>query len=211
MTNKSQSFFDKVSRKSSKAPKELRGTALKALEATQSHLDREKSVLDFGCGVGDLTNAIAEKVKAVHAIDTSSGMLEVARARASQRSIGNVKFAQSDLSDVDHPDGVFDVVTAFNVLHYVEDTRAASSRISELLSPAGLFISSTACLDERISLLGTLALVLSKFKVMPDMKFYAESELEEMIASGGFQIVEARKLSKLPDYFIVAEKKDGEC
>ncbi len=209
MTNKSQSFFDKVSRRSSKVPKELKGTALKTLEATQSHLTREKSVLDFGCGVGDLTNAIAEKVKAVHAIDISSGMLEVARARASQRGIGNVTFVQSDLLDVDHPEGGFDVVTAFNVLHYVEDTAAASRRISELLSPGGLFISSTACLGERRSLLGTLVFILTKLKVVPYMRFYAKSELEDMIARGGFQIVEIRKLSKLPEYFIVAQKMEA--
>ncbi len=208
MTNKSQSFFDKVSRRSSKVPQELKGTALKTLEATQSHLASEKSVLDFGCGVGDLTNAIAEKVKTVHAIDTSSGMLEVARARAGQRGIENVKFEQSDLSDVDYPDGGFDVVTAFNVLHYLEDTRAASRRISELITPGGLFISSTACLGERRSLLGTLVLILTKLKVMPYMRFYAESELEDMISSGGFQIVETGKLSKLPDHFIVAQKKE---
>jgi hypothetical protein len=45
-------------------------------------------------------------------------------------------------------------------------------------------------------------------KVMPSMRFYAESDLEDMIASGGFQIVETRRLCKLPDYFIVAEKID---
>jgi hypothetical protein len=41
------------------------------------------------------------------------------------------------------------------------------------------------------------------------MKYYKESELESLIASGGFQIVEAKRLSKLPDYFIVAKKSSS--
>ena len=57
-------------------------------------------------------------------------------------------------------------------------------------------------------MLGILVMILTKMRVMPDMRFYKKSELETMIASGGFRIVESRKLSKLPEYFIVAEKTD---
>jgi 2-polyprenyl-3-methyl-5-hydroxy-6-metoxy-1,4-benzoquinol methylase len=206
MKNKSVAFFDRVSSKASKAPKELGETARKTVECARAYLSREKAVLDFGCGAGDLTIAIAQNAKSVRAIDTSPGMLEVARARSGARGIENVEFAKEDLHDVDHRRGSIDVVTAFNVLHYVEDTQGTCRRINELLSPGRLFISATACLGEKRTLLGTLALILTKLKVMPNMRFYKESELETMIASGGFRIVETRRLSKLPDYFIVAEK-----
>lgn len=206
MKNRSITFFDRVSSKSSKAPKELGETARKTVECARAYLGREKAVLDFGCGAGDLTIAISQNAKSVRAIDTSPGMLELARARSGARGIENVEFANEDLDAVDHRRGSFDVVTAFNVLHYVEDTQGISRRINELLSPGGLFISATACLGEKKTLLGTLALVLTKLRVMPDMRFYKESELETMIASSGFRIIETRRLSQLPDYFIVAEK-----
>lgn len=206
MKNKSQDFWDRVSSRSSKPQKELGGTFLKTVEATERHLTGENVVLDFGCGTGDLTMAVSRRVKAVHAVDTSSGMIDVARARASQCEVGNVDFAQSSIFDDCHLEGAFTIVTAFNILHYVEDTQKVSRRISNLLGPGGLFISSTACLGERRTLLGTLGLILTKLGIMPDMKFFKESELEDLIARGGFQIVETEELSRLPDYFIVAKK-----
>jgi len=206
MKKKSQDFWDRVSRRSNKPPKELSRTALKTVEATQRHLTSEKVVLDYGCGRGDLTFAIAQRVKAIHAIDTSSGMIDVARTRGSQLACGNVNFAQSSIFDEGHLEGAFTVVTAFNVLHYIEDTLKVSKRICNLLAPGGLFISSTACLGERRTLLGTLGLILIKLGIIPDTKFFKETELEDLIASGGFRIVETEELSRLPDYFIVAKK-----
>ena len=122
MTNKSKNFFDKVSSRSSRERKELRGTALKTIEAARRHLSSEQEVLDFGCGTGDLTLAIVEIVKSVQAIDTSPGMLEVAQARAGD--VGNVTFTNSSIDDVRRPENAFHVVTAFNVLQYVEDIEA---------------------------------------------------------------------------------------
>jgi 2-polyprenyl-3-methyl-5-hydroxy-6-metoxy-1,4-benzoquinol methylase len=163
MKNNSVAFFDKVSRKSSKAPKELGGTARKTVECSRAYLSRDKTVLDFGCGAGNLTISIAQNAKFVRAIDTSPGMLELARARSGARGIGNVEFAKDDLDDADHRRGCFDVVTAFNVLHYVEDTQGTCRRINELLSPGGLFISATASLGERKTFLGTLVFILTYY------------------------------------------------
>ncbi len=62
-----------------------------APEFTKKYIASDKIVLDYGCGTGDLTIAIAENVKSVYAIDTSSGMIEVSKAKASQSGIRNVK------------------------------------------------------------------------------------------------------------------------
>lgn len=177
------------------------------MESAQRHLSSGQEVLDFGCGTGDLTLAIAEMVKSVQAIDTSPGMLEVAQAKASD--VGNVEFANSSIDDVRRPQNPFHVVTAFNVLHYVEDIEADARNVGNLLSPGGLFISSTACLGERRSLLGFLVLALTKLGIMPTTRFCRKSELENSISSGGFQIIESVKLSSLPEYFIVAKKIDA--
>jgi 2-polyprenyl-3-methyl-5-hydroxy-6-metoxy-1,4-benzoquinol methylase len=207
MKNKSKNFFDKISSRSSRERKKLRGTALKTIEAARRHLSSGQEVLDFGCGTGDLTLAIAEIVKSVQAIDTSPGMVEVAQAKASD--VGNVKFTNSSIDDVRRSGDTFHIVTAFNVLHYVEDIEADARRVGDLLSPGGLFISSTACLGERISFLGLLVLTLGKLRIMPEMTFFKKSELEKLVSSGGFQIIETVKLSRLPEYFIVAKKKEG--
>jgi len=208
MKNKSHDFWDKISSQSNLSSNRLSGTALKTVEFTKKYLASDKIVLDYGCGTGDLTIAIAENVKSVYAIDTSSGMIEVSKAKASQSGIRNVNFTKSSIEEVGHLKGEFDVIMAFNILHYIEDTQEVCRKINELLPPSGLFISSTVCMGERRSIIGALIFILTKMRIMPKTKSFKTSELENLIASGGFEIVETEKLSMLPDYFVVAKKKD---
>lgn len=102
-------------------------------------------------------------------------MLEVAQARASD--VGNVTFTNSSIDDIRRSENTFHVVTAFNVLQYVEDIEADARKFANLVSPEGLFISSTACLSERRSLLGLLVLALTKLGIMPKTRFCKKSEL----------------------------------
>ena len=166
-------------------------------------------MLDFGCGAGELTVEIARGVRAVRGIDTSGGMLERARARAAVHGVANIEFAQSALFDDQERAGQFTAVTVFNVLHYLDDIGEASRRISELLVPGGVFISATACLAERRTVLGAAARVLSSLRIMPRTRFFKEAELADLIAHSGFQIVQTERLSDLPDCFIVAKKSDA--
>jgi 2-polyprenyl-3-methyl-5-hydroxy-6-metoxy-1,4-benzoquinol methylase len=202
MKKRPQSFWDRVS-KMSRAPKKLGRTARKTVDALQKHLSKESVILDVGCGPGDLTMAIVQNVAFVHAIDTSPGMIEVATTRASKQRAGNVEYVQGNLSAVRPHEGGF---TAFNVLHYIEDIPEAARKIGKLLAPEELFLSSTVCLGDRRSFLVALTLILTKLRVMPVTHFFKQIELVELIASGGFQIVAAKKLSSLPEYFIVARK-----
>lgn len=206
MQDKSQRFWNTLSSRTSREPEELSGTSLQTVEATLHHLSPTDAVLDYGCGTGDLTAAVAARVKTVRAIDTASGMIEAAREKAQQRRVENIRFEHASIDGLDAPDGSFQAVTAFNVLHYVDDVQMVSRRICDLLVPGGLFISSTACMGERVSLLGTLVRFATKLGLVPDITYYKEPELEALIASGGFRIVEAKELSMLPDYFIVAKK-----
>jgi 2-polyprenyl-3-methyl-5-hydroxy-6-metoxy-1,4-benzoquinol methylase len=201
----SVAFFDKVSRRS-KNPSKLGDVANKTIQLSKAHLTREQIVLDFGCGPGALTNALAPSVAHIHAIDTSAGMLEVARAQAAEGNIDNVEYAQRDLFDDRLTDGSFDVVLAFNVLHYIDEMPALMARVHALLKPGGLFISSTACIGEKFTLLGALVFVVTGIGLVPKMRFYRVTELEGLFGAGGFDIVDARTLSKLHERFIVAKR-----
>jgi 2-polyprenyl-3-methyl-5-hydroxy-6-metoxy-1,4-benzoquinol methylase len=190
----------------SRMPEELGSTACKIVDASQEYLSKESVVLDVGCGPGSLTMAIAQNVASVHAIDSSSGMVEVAKARADCLGTLNVNFLQESLSDVVARDGTFTAVTMFNVLHYIKDVPEAARQIEKLLAPGGLFLSSTACLGERRSILGVLTWILTKLRIMPDTHFFKQAELANLIACGGFQIVVTKNLSPLPECFVVAKK-----
>tara|TARA_B100000780_G_C21095187_1_gene441648 strand:+ start:1095 stop:1721 length:627 start_codon:yes stop_codon:yes gene_type:complete len=202
--NKSEKFFDKVSSKSKSEPDE---TASKIIEATKEYLAKDNYILDFGCGSGSITNKIANEATAIDAIDISDGMLEFAKEHAKADSISNVNYVKSSIYDERFDNKQYDVILAFNVLHYIDDIPRLINRINTLLKPNGVFISSTACLKERKSIISYLVLLLGKIGIIPKMYFYKINELESLITNEYFDIIKSKKLSKLPEYFIVTRSK----
>ncbi|MBM3759503.1 MAG: class I SAM-dependent methyltransferase [Acidobacteria bacterium] len=206
MSRKTQNFWDKVSGLSRSSPKEPGPVARKTVNAALEHLSKDSAVLDVGCGSGELTLAIARNVVSAHAVDPSSGMIEVANAKLGEQGAANVVFAQGDLSTLQDRKGTFTAVIAFNVLHYMQDIPEASRQTGALLARDGLFLSSTACMGERRSFLGMLMRLLTRLGIVPSMHFFKLADLTDLIARGGFQITETKKLSDWPEYFIVAKK-----
>jgi 2-polyprenyl-3-methyl-5-hydroxy-6-metoxy-1,4-benzoquinol methylase len=202
--NKSEKFFDRVSGKSKPEPNQ---TASKIIKSSKEFLEKDNYLLDFGCGSGAITNQLAKAAKAIDAIDISSGMLEFAKKQAEENSIGNINYIQTSLFDERFKNETFDAILAFNVLHYIEDMPSLIERINRLLKPNGIFISSTACMKEKRSLVGYLMLLLTKIGIVPKMNFYKKVELENLIENGNFDVIKSERISKLPEYFIVTKKR----
>ena len=202
--NKSEKFFDKISSKSKPEPDI---TASKVIDSSMAYLEKDNDVLDFGCGSGAITNKISKEVRAIDAIDISSGMLDFAKEQAEISSISNVDYIQASIFDARFDNNKYNVISAFNVLHYIDDMPRLINRIHTLLKPNGIFISSTACLKERISLIGSLVLLLGKIGLIPKMYFYKSNELEALIMNENFDVITSEKLSKLPEYFIVTRAR----
>ena len=173
------------------------------------YMDSSNAVLDYGCGTGTLALSIANKVQKVLGIDISEGMIEVAKKKATERKVGNIEFLKILLSDKQLEPKSFDVVFAFNVLHFVEDEGKCISRIHEILRPGGYFISSTECGGEnKGSSINILTRVLSSVGIIPYVRFFTKHELDIYITNGGFRIVESEDFYNLkqPNHFIVAQK-----
>ncbi len=183
-------------------------THIRTVEAAKKYLDVSHVVLDYGCATGTVAFEIADQVKEVHGIDISSKMIEAAKRKAGERKVKNVDFAHATIFDERLKKESFDVILAFNVLHLLEDPQKAVQRINELLKPGGLIISSTACMGEnRASFMSVLLFLVMKIGIIPSIKFFTVSELEDAIANGNLQIVEAESLTRNPtSYFVVAKK-----
>ncbi len=98
-----------------------------------------KTVLDYGCGRGDMSleylqNGAAE----VRAIDISSVYVEDAERRA--RALGfdesRATFAVMDAHKLAFPDDHFDVVAGWSILHHL-DPDVAMAEIHRVLKPGG--------------------------------------------------------------------------
>jgi len=187
---------------------ELRGITIeiKIIEKTRNRLKISDNVLDYGCGTGTAAIEIASSVKKVKGIDISSKMIEAAKGKTVERKVKNIDFAQTTIFDEKLEKGSFDVILCFNLLHLVEDMPKVMQRINELLKPGGLIISATPCI--RGTFFGVLLSPVSKIGLIPPIKSFKISELEDSIANGNFEIVETECLhQRSQQYFIAAKKK----
>ncbi|WP_432487455.1 class I SAM-dependent methyltransferase [Kineococcus sp. SYSU DK018] len=103
----------------------------------ERHLpDRVGTVLDVGCGTGDLVRRLAPRARHVTGLDADPASIDTAR-RLSTRG-GNVELRCEDLLTADLPGG-YDVITALAVLHHVP-FGPALSRLRDLLAPGGTLL-----------------------------------------------------------------------
>lgn len=77
------------------------------------------------------------------------------------------------------------------------------------LKPDGVFISVTDCLSEIRTIVIRLQSFLSKIKVIPYIRQFKTIELEEIIKTSGFSMIESENLYKIPpNYYLVAKKDE---
>jgi len=91
---------------------------------------RREQALDFGCGVGRLTRALAKRFGETQGVDVSQRMLE--QARRLNEDTPNLTFATAD----EPPAGPFDLVVANLVLQHLPSRALARAYIKRLLKAA---------------------------------------------------------------------------
>ena len=74
------------------------------------------------------------------------------------------------------PEGSYDMVLGLSILHLLEDTGAAIAKVHRMLKPGGVFITSTACLGDRMKWFGYVAPVGSFLGLIP-MSFTTTSHI----------------------------------
>ena len=97
-------------------------------------------VLDVCCGSGASALAAAEIVGptgAVIGVDLAENLLQLARAKATQRGLTNVEFQRGDLTNLRFADGAFDAVVCVFGIFFVPDMEAALRELRRVLRPRG--------------------------------------------------------------------------
>lgn len=94
------------------------------------------TVLDFGCGAGNLTSHLASLGCDVIASDVSQGCIDLVLSKPYAASVKGMMLNGIDLSDL--PDGSVDMVATYSVLHHVPDYLGVLSEFVRVLKPGGV-------------------------------------------------------------------------
>jgi ubiquinone/menaquinone biosynthesis C-methylase UbiE len=104
----------------------------------KAEVSETDTVVDYGCGTGLVTLAVAPHVGRVIAIDSSPAMLSVLREKAQMRGLDHVATVQADLERDEPPTVEADLVLTTMVLHHVTDIPAVLRRLAAMVRPGGL-------------------------------------------------------------------------
>ena len=111
-------------------------------EAASAVTPGARSMLDVGCGAGNYTLKLLERLPGLDCtlIDLSLPMLDRARQRVSGRTTGRVETIQGDIRSIDLGSGRFDIILAAMVLHHLrtdDEWLAVFSSFLRALRPGG--------------------------------------------------------------------------
>ncbi|HUJ17898.1 MAG TPA: methyltransferase domain-containing protein [Nitrospirota bacterium] len=102
---------------------------------------RGMRVLDIGCGNGLVSFLLLDAVGPegeVVGIDINDKALEMAKSRAKENSISNLKFLKADISNQLTGLGIFDAVFGRRVLMYLQNPVLALKNISSMVKSGGV-------------------------------------------------------------------------
>lgn len=186
-----EAFWNKIAPKYAKTAVPDEHVYTRKLRITQSYLKPDMRVLEFGCGTGTTALHHAPFVKEYIATDIAREMIRIAEQKRSDNGAANVQFSVGTINSAWERKQKFDAVLGLNVVHLLPDWRTQIEAVYRLLPAGGLFITSTACLKERLpwSWLRFVAPLLQTLHVFPTLAFFNKREFRDCIAQTGFEIV----------------------
>ena len=205
--SKDSRFWDRFAYKYSLSPIPNQQIYEKKLALTQQYLKPEMNVLEFGCGTGSTAIIHAPYVKHIKATDFSQNMIAIAKKKAADKNIQNITFECAEITNFDEQKEQFDVILGLNILHLLEDKEKTLHKVYGLLKPGGVFVSSTACIQDHtlLKFLKYVAPIGHFFGLIPFVKIFSKDELIRLHEKVGFK----KEVAWSPDtigLFMIAKK-----
>ncbi len=212
MTTKIQSFWDKEADKYDSRQSQFGTVFDEVISKTQRYLCTKDNVLDFGCATGLKTIKLAKAAGYVHGLDISTAMITKAILNKNRANIMNCFFFKGTIFNNDLIVKSFDKIVCYHVIHLIEDVEGVLEKIHDLLKPGGLFILTTVCLKDKITLMKRLEitafLIIKKLGFLPiHLNKFTVTDVEKTLEKGNFEILESSKFYQgVTTSFIIAKK-----
>lgn len=187
--SKDSKFWDKFAYKYSLSPIPNQQVYEKKLALTQQYFKPDMTVLEFGCGTGSTAIIHAPYVRHITATDFSQNMIAIAQQKAADKNIQNITFECAEITDFDEQKEQFDVILGLNILHLLDDREKTLRKVFSLLKPGGIFVSSTACLQNHtyLKFLKYVAPIGYFLGLIPFVRIFSKEELIKLHEKVGFK------------------------
>jgi ubiquinone/menaquinone biosynthesis C-methylase UbiE len=212
MSQKIQKFWDKQAKRYDHGERQFASVYKDIIAKTCKYLLINDNALDYGCATGTKTIELAHKVQHIHGLDISTEMINIAIKKKDESELSNISFSQGTIFSSNLEKTSFDKIVAYGIIQLLENNEKVIQRIHELLKPGGLFISTTACMKDKMAIKTrikvTTYLFMKKLGIFPlHLNMFTAADVEKLIKDKNFQIVEAEKITYgIPALFIVARK-----
>jgi ArsR family transcriptional regulator len=97
-------------------------------------------ILDLGTGTGRILELLARRGRRLVGIDKNREMLRCARVRLETMGLANCSVRLADIYDLPFSDGEADAGIVYQVLHFLEQPKAALAEAARVLKPNGKLI-----------------------------------------------------------------------
>jgi SAM-dependent methyltransferase len=120
--------------------------ALIAFAAPEAH----ERWLDVACGPGALARALAPRARAVHGVDATPAMVELARREAHARGLTNLTFSDGDATALEFEPGSWDGAVSRFALHHIPVPERVVAEMARVVAPGGRLVLADSLADADV-------------------------------------------------------------
>jgi SAM-dependent methyltransferase len=153
-------------------------------------------VLDYACGIGITTLAIAPDAATVLAVDEVAATLDEGRRLVAELGFVNVDFKVVDLYELPFADGEFDLVVSRGALHRLPEPVRALRELRRVAGESGRVVVEDAVVD---SVTDDAFNDLARLREPAHRRHCRADELEALAGEAGLRVVERRALRRTLD------------
>jgi phosphatidylethanolamine/phosphatidyl-N-methylethanolamine N-methyltransferase len=181
------------------------GRRLRRREGSRLRVSHNLHCNRLPSGLGATGKIRGSGILIFYGIDITPQMVDLARAKAQSRGIGNVEFAIGDAYQLPFSDGMFDAVVISNALHVMIEPERALAEARRVLKEDGRLIVPTFCHgDNYLSKLVCRAMNLVGFKAF---QIWSVESFGCFIEAHGYEVLRKEVFRDIiPLTYLVAQK-----